>query len=53
MLVYMHTDDHFDIFASLVIEKCIGVVEKNAQPSDPDLVSIDTLKFALHTHFGF
>ncbi|RZI65288.1 MAG: hypothetical protein EOP13_31830 [Pseudomonas sp.] len=46
------TEINFDTFARLMIEECIGVAGKNAQPSDPDLVSIDTLKSALRTHFG-
>jgi len=46
------TEINFDTFARLMIEECIGVAGKNAQPDDPDRVSIETLKSSLRAHFG-
>ena len=42
---------NFDTFARLIVEECIGVVEKDCKSDPQDLVSVEAIKSKLRLHF--
>ena len=44
---------NLDIFARILVQECVGVIEQNCVASEQSMASIDAIKATLRIHFGF